>query len=44
MLRVAANQAVMKMRASSDSIKEAGGESVQTGPAEYYVQGRYNGD
>ena len=44
MLRVAANQAVKKMRASSKSIEKAGGALGDVGAADYYVKGRYNGD
>jgi hypothetical protein len=43
MLRVAANQAAKAMRAFGGS-KKAGGESNDSGPSAYYVQGKYNGD
>jgi hypothetical protein len=43
MLRVAANQSAKKVRGFTGN-KEAGGESSGMGPANYYVQGRYNGD
>jgi hypothetical protein len=49
MLRVAANQTAWKMRTFNVAVKKAGGEeandvSNNKGPADYYVQGRYNGD
>tara|TARA_B110000196_G_scaffold34593_1_gene26089 strand:- start:1424 stop:1762 length:339 start_codon:yes stop_codon:yes gene_type:complete len=43
MLRVAANQAAKKLRGFTGN-KEAGGDSSELGPSEYYVPGRYNGD
>tara|TARA_B110000196_G_scaffold306579_1_gene305329 strand:- start:1066 stop:1404 length:339 start_codon:yes stop_codon:yes gene_type:complete len=43
LLRVFANDAVRAARSLS-ALKEAGADSKDIGPADYYVQGRYNGD
>lgn len=43
-LRVATNNAAQKMRAFNNAAKKDGGEAANTGPADYYVKGRYNGD
>ena len=43
LLRVFADDAVRLVR-SITARKNAGGESREVGPSEYYVTGRYNGD
>lgn len=43
LLRVFANDAAKVVRSLSHR-KEAGGDTREVGPTDYYVQGRYNGD